>query len=412
MATKQWLGAAASVAQVTKIVYSSIVVGQTYSAIINGKTISYTTTTTVLGDLIDALVSAWNSSAEPEIQEMVAARREDPTLSGLQLTAQAGVGGIVVTASATTGTATVTTPTAASGPNFWNVAANWVGGTVPSAADDIEIDGAVSSVSILYGLTDTNNYASFKRMASYQGQIGLPATNPNGYQEYRTRRLTLGTGSAIAVELGYGTGNHPTLEYYDFQGSNVTLTVHGTTANTSNGYPAQIVGTGSGTTANVYAGSVKFDSLSTSTVSTINVIQREGGQSTPDVHATSKVTCTTVLCVGGQMLIEGAMTTLTARDSARVVVAKASAAANVKASNRAQIDWDSSGGITTKATIEPSGIINFGNVGTTKTVAACDLYRDGEIRDPNGRVTFTTGIVLIGCRIADVKVDKGVGITL
>ena len=112
------------------------------------------------------------------------------------------------------------------------------------------------------------------------------------------------------------------------------------------------------------------------------------------------------------MLIEGAMTTLTARDSARVVVAKASAAATVKASNRAQIDWDTSGGITTKAIIEPSGIINFGNVGTTKTVAACDLYTDGEIRDPNGRVTFTTGIVLIGCRIADVKVDKGVGVTM
>ena len=83
MATAKWLGAAASVAQVTKIVYSSIVVGQTYSATINGKTVSYVATTTVLIDLIDALVNAWNSSSEPEIREMVAAERLDPTLSGL-----------------------------------------------------------------------------------------------------------------------------------------------------------------------------------------------------------------------------------------------------------------------------------------------------------------------------------------
>ena len=316
----------------------------------------------------------------------------------------------MVTAAATTGSATVSTITAASGPNFWSVATNWVGGTLPSAADDIEI--ADSSISILYGLTDTNNYASIKRFASFTGQIGLPARNPNGYPEYRTRRLTLGTGSAIVVQLGYGTGNHPAIEYYDFQGSNVTLTVYGTTANVSSGYPCQIVGTASGSTSNIYGGSVELDSLSTSVMTTMNIIEQLGSQSKPSVHATDKMTCTTVLCVGGQALIEGVMTTLTARESARVQVAKAAAAATVKASNRAQIDWNTSGGITTKAIVEPAGILNFGNSGTTKTVAACDAYPGADIRDPNGRVTWTSGIVLIGCRIADVSIDKGVGVTI
>ena len=413
MATMKWLGAAASVANVQKVVYDTITSGQTYSATINGKTVSYTATSGTLSDLIDALIEAWNTSAEPEIREMVAAQRIEATvLVGLQLTSTAGVGGIVVTAAATTGTAVVTVITAASGPNFWNVAANWVGGVVPSAADAIEVDGLVSSVPILYGLTDVNNYASFKRTASYTGQIGLPTRNANGYQEYRTRRLTLGTGSAIAVELGYGSGNHPSLEYYDFQGSNVTLTVYGASSNAQLGYPCQIIGTGAGTTVNEYGGAVEFDSSSTSAIATLNIIERSGSQSKPNVRISDKVTTTTVLCVGGQLLIEGAVTTLTARDNARVTVAKASAAATVKASNRAQIDWEASGGITTKLIVEPDGIANFGNVGTTKTVAACDAYPGADIRDPNGKVTWTSGIVLIGCRIADVSIDKGVGITI
>ena len=409
MATGYFIGKAASVAQVTKIVYSSIVATDTYSVTINGKTVSYVALSTSLGDLIDALVSAWNSSAEPEHQEMVAARREDPTLSGLQLTGRGGVPS-TVSAGATTGTATVTTPTAASGPNFWNVAANWLGSVLPSAADTVIVTN--SAVDILYGLTDTTNYAILIIEASYQGAIGLPETNSNGYPEYRTRRLTLGTGSAINVQIGYGTGNHASRLYLDLQGSNATMTVCGSNANTFSGYPIQIIGTASGSTANVYGGSVQFDSSSTSIVTTLNIIEEAGAQTRPDVRLTDKVTSVTVTCIGGSLLLEGSTTTLIARDSAKVSVAKAAAAANVTVSNRAQVDWETSGGITTKLIVQPLGIANFGNVGTAKTVAACDAYSGADIRDPNAKVTWTTGVVLIGCRIADVDIDLGLGFTI
>lgn len=410
MATAYFIGKAAKVSQVTKVVYSSIVAGQSYSVTINGKAVSYVALTTSLSDLMDGMIAAWNSSGEPEHQEMVAAQRiESSVLVGLQLTGTSGIP-ITVTAAATTGTATVTTPTAASGPNFWNVAANWLAGSMPSAGDTVVVSN--SGVDILYGLTDTTNYAIVIVEASYTGAIGLPATNTLGYPEYRTRYLTLGTGSAINVQIGYGIGNFGQRLYLDVQGSNVTLTVYGSSSNAFNGYPVQIIGMASGSTVNIYGGSVQLDSASTSTVSTLNVLEEAGTQSRPNVRVTDKVTATTILCVGGVLLVEGPMTTLTARDSARVSVAKASAAANVKVSNRAQIDWESSGGITTKATVEPAGILNFGNVGTTKTVAACDLYTGGVLRDPNGKVTWTAGIVLIGCRIGDVTVDKGVGVTI
>lgn len=414
MATKYWIGRAASVAQITKVVFSSIVSTNTYSVTINGKTISATAASTSLGDLIDALVNAWNSSAEPEHREMTAARREDPTLSGLQLTAINSGVPITVTASATTGTATVTQPTAASGPNFWNVAGNWQGGSLPSAADDIVVRD--SDVSILYGLTDTNNYASLTVDATFTGTIGLPDRNQSGYPEYRTTLLTLGTGSAITVNLGYGVGAFTSRLRLDVQGSNVTYTLQGAGTNGTAAYPFELRNPGSGSTVRVYAGGLAISSSTSGNVSTLDVIQRLGsGIGTSQnvaVNVQSNITVTTAEVYGAAVLIEGAVTTLIAREQARVTVAKAAAAATVKVSSQALINWDSSGGITTKLHVEQQGTIDFGRVGTTKTIAACDMFAGGTLLDPLDNCTFTAGVVLQACRIADVSLDLGVGITI
>jgi len=410
MATKYWIGRAASVAQITKVVFSSIVSTNTYSVTINGKSVSVTATSTSLGDLIDALGNAWNSSAEPEHREMTAARREDPSLSGLQLTANTAGVPITVTASATTGTATVTQPTAASGPNFWNVAANWSGGTLPAAADDIVIRD--SSVSILYGLTDTNNYASLTIDASFTGQVGLPDQNPSSYPEYRTAFLTLGTGSALTVTLGNGVGTFSDRIRIDVQGSNVTCSIVGAGFQGSVQYPFEIRNPGSGSTVRAYAGGLAISAASSGTVATLEIIQRDGIQNPPSVNVQSNITTTTITIYGGVLLLEGAVTTLVAREQARVTVAQAAAVGTVKVSSQALVNWDSSGGITTKLHVEQGGTINFGRVGTTKTVAACDLFASGTLLDPLDKVTFTAGVVLQACRIGDVTLDLGVGVTV
>ena len=410
MATKIWIGKAASVAQITKVVFSSIVSTNTYSVTINGKTVSAVAASTSLGDLIDALVNAWNSSAEPEHREMVAARREDPTLSGLQLTGTTAGLPSTVTASATTGTATVTEPTAASGPNFWSVAANWSGGTLPAAADDIIVRD--TDVSILYGLTDTTNYASLTVDSSFTGTIGLPDLNPAGYTEYRTTLLTLGTGSAITVTLGNGVGSFSGRIRLDVQGSNVTYTVNGAGTQGSVQYPFELKNPGSGSTVRAYAGGVVVSSSTTGNVATLDIIQRDTIQNPPSVNIKSEITTTTITIYGGALLVEGAATTLVAREQARVTVAKASAIGTVKVSDQAVINWESSGGITTKLHVEQGGKIDFGRVGTTKTIAACDLYATGALLDPLDKLTFTAGVVLQACRLADVTLDLGVGITV
>ena len=410
MATKYWIGNAPSVAQVTKVAYSIITAGQTYSVTINGKTVSYVATTGVLSDLIDGLINAWGASAEPEHQEMVAAQRLDPTLSGLQLTAtQAGVP-ITVSASATTGVATVTTPTAASGPNFWNVAANWSGGTLPVAADNLIVKD--TDVSILYGLTDTTNYASLDVEASFTGDIGLPDRNANGYLEYRTKQLTLGTGSAIAVVIGYGVGTGAGLVRLNTLGSTLTATVHNGPALTGNNYPIEFLTTGTGSVVRVYGGGVKIDSGTSATVTTLDVIRRDSVAQPPQVLTTNAITVTTATVYGGTATIEGPCTNIIAREQATVTTAKATASANVTVSDDAIVNWDSSGNITTKLSVQQGGSIDFGRVGTTKTVQACDLFAGGTLKDPIDKVTFTTGIVLVACRLEDVELDIGVGVTI
>ena len=68
--------------------------------------------------------------------------------------------------------------------------------------------------------------------------------------------------------------------------------------------------------------------------------------------------------------------------------------------------------MTTKLFVEQNGTIDFGRVGTGRTVAACDMFANGTLKDPLDTVTFTAGIVLQSCRLGDVDLDLGVGITV
>ena len=410
MAIKTFTGRAANVAQVTKIVYSTITAGQTYSVTVNGKVVSYVATTGVLGDLIDAMVSLWNSSAEPEHQELIAARREDPTLSGLQLTGRVSGVPSTVTAGATVGSATVTEPTAPSGPKFWNVAANWSGSTLPVAADDLVLESY--SGDILYGLTDTNNYTSLKILSSFTGSIGLPAVASSGYPEYRTQRLTLGSGSALVIEVGSGVGTASGRIRLDVNSSNTTLTVFKTGQGGFSGEKSlDLVELGAGSTVRVYGGSVKIDQSAMAVVDVYSQSTAFGASSEASVELGSS-TVTSLTVVGGSVTVGGNVTTLIARTRSSVIVDRAASVGTVKVSEQAVLDWRSSAGVTTTLDIESNGDVRFGSVATTKTVAACKLFQGGSLSDPMSRVTWSTGVVLQGCRISDVEIDLGLGYTI
>jgi len=83
--------------------------------------------------------------------------------------------------------------TASSGPNDWNVAANWSANTVPVSSDTVYIGDTDSS--ILYGLDQSAvTLAALHIEQTFSGFIGLPRTNSDGapYTEYRDQYLQIG----------------------------------------------------------------------------------------------------------------------------------------------------------------------------------------------------------------------------
>jgi hypothetical protein len=109
-----------------------------------------------------------------------------------------------------------------SGPSDVSLAGNWIragAAAIPVNGDDIVIQN--TSVPMLWNLTAlaavlANTYTRFQ---SYQGQIGLPDTNANGYPEYRPKYFQLGSNvTALPFVVGIpDTGTGPSLEKYDMQ---------------------------------------------------------------------------------------------------------------------------------------------------------------------------------------------------
>ena len=170
MATRQWLGIAPAVAQVTTVQVTGYDAATTYAIEVNGIAIASVPGTTNADDTASALQAAWEASDSPYAEGITATVSTDT----VTLTGTAGLP-FTVTASDTGGSGTIGSPsttTAATGPNFWDNAANWSGGAVPIDADDVVIRD--SAVPIAWGLDQSAiELGTLRIEASYTGTIGL-----------------------------------------------------------------------------------------------------------------------------------------------------------------------------------------------------------------------------------------------
>lgn len=411
MALKKWIGGAAAVAQVTTITFGTIGSGNTYSVICNGKTISFLSTTATAADIYAGLAAAILAAGTSftEFKDFI------PTSSGSGLVLTGSVAGypFTVTASASTGTNTVTPTTAASGPNDASTAANWEGGTGPSGGDDLELD--LSTYAILHGLLPGVNYASITITAV--GQLGLPVVNSRGYREYRTRHLTMnGGGGSITVTVRKSASNAATLMNLSLASLVMTGKVYSTgiqAGGTSQDYPLTILNPGASSTLFVQEGRVQVLADSSVTITSLRVIGDSSiqAQTNTYVMAASTVNCGAVVASGNvEVEIRGAASSCDASMGSVITVAQAATCPIVKA-NAAKVVWASSAGITTSVDCYAGGQLVFTD-GGTKAVEDANIYAGGLIKDSLGTVTWTNGIVLSGCRISDVSLDVGVHRTL
>jgi len=229
VATKTWIGNALDRKQINTItVANTWATGDTATMTINGKDLIVTVgaTGTSTANVAIALKEAWMSATRsdgtgtPDAtsnaggQEFGEFAEMTATVSGSVVTLIANTAGNPITltvteATATTGTATLATPQAATGREFWSDADNWDSGTVP-ASDDIVVFRD-SDVSCRYGLPNGSLEVTIQQWMSYTGEIGLPEINRNDprkpYHEYRQRYVRLddaGAGTDIAHRFGLG----------------------------------------------------------------------------------------------------------------------------------------------------------------------------------------------------------------
>lgn len=416
MAQKTWVGNAAPVQQVTEFVFggtweSSDVITLT----IGTKTVSTTAQSTVTATVVSTLVTTWNALSTtnyPEFQEMTATANSatfiltmDSTHAGkpftvtIATTETGGGAADAQTIDATT-SSTGTNTTANSGPNVWDVAANWLEIVIPADTDTVVIDRG--NVDILYGLAQSAIEPTTMTITQgYTGKIGLPTRNSNGYEEYRATYLTIGPAT---LNVGTGIGSGSTRLKLDTGSDQVVLNVYATGQSGEAGVHAlNWKGTHASNVVNVYGGDVGIAMFSGETA-VVATLRQNGGT----IESGTGLTWTTISKAGGTLTTNAAATTVT--NDAGDLVLKSGAHTTITLTG-GTLYYESSGTVTTLS-IYADAIADFRRNNLARTVTNCTITVGGSIFDRSKTVTWTNGIDIYQCGNEDVTVEIGKHFTL
>ena len=388
MAVRTWLGRAAAVAQVdTFTVAGTWSAGETLSITINSKAITHTTVSgaTSIEDQVDALLALLKASDFGEFDVITWTKSGTDKIvgtgpdNGTPFTATAGE-----TAAAGTFTkASTTTPT---GPNWVDNVNNWDGGAVPTTGDDVHIEN--SSVSLLYGLSNIsgNTLLTLRVAASFEGEIGLPKTNANGYPEYRDDYLAV---DVTTCTIGAGEVAGSSRLKLDFGSVANTTEVRSTGDGTEQVIPACLLkGTNTGNVLDVQTGDIGYSFFGGEAGALATLRNVSGSVQTGN----AMTQLTTVQNQAGTVWVRRNVTTIT-NDGGTVVVYGSSTVTTLTVSGGVCV-YLSSGTITTlnlggrsvPATFDAS------QDRSPRTITNTNLHENGVINDPANTLTHTNGI--------------------
>jgi hypothetical protein len=391
MATRRWYGRALATPQQTTLTPSSVSSGSTFTVTIDTAAVTVTATAATVANVTALLAAALQNSEDQRFQDIT---WEDETTL-VRATGPANGAPFTVTLSAGgTGSPAFNqaTPTAASGPNHWAVAANWRENAVPAAADDVIID---EGPSILYGL-DQNavDLTSLLVGPNYpaDSEIGLPrSTDPidpdGGYPQYLPQRLKIG---ATTVTVN----SQSRRMRFDFDTTATTITVLNTGQAANAGETAlDIIGTHANNVLRVIRGHVGVAAVAgdTAQFSAIRLAYR--GEVTSDVRLTlgSGLTLATLEQTGGEVELYCAVTTYT-KENGRCV--RYGTGTITTLYNRLGEFEDAGTGTIT--TLWQGG--DYTRVGLAAlTVTSAFLLADGSTDDQAGVIVWTNAVEFHEC---------------
>ena len=290
---------------------------------------------------------------------------------------------IGVTVSATPVSSSTTT--ANSGPNNWDVAANWNTNSVPTTGDIAYVSD--SNVDILYGLDQSAvTLAELHIEQTFTGSIGLPRKNTDGttsYYEYREQYLKIG-----ATELYIGEKNGDGSDRIKINLGSVQTTALITNSGSSpdgNTPPILLLGSHASNVINVNRGfvGIAYFPTETATVATIRQAFIDDATDDTTVFCGSGATLTNITKTGGTLDINSATTsfqqtagTTTVHDGAHTVL-------NVLAGT---LNYNSTGTLAA-ANLSGDAVLIFDQDARPKDVTVINKYGDdSEIYDESGSI--------------------------
>ncbi|AMV31323.1 hypothetical protein VN12_04345 [Pirellula sp. SH-Sr6A] len=386
MAAKRWLGLVAAVKQVSTITISGTVnPGDTFTVTCGTAAITSTASSSNTTTTASELLTALNTQGKPsQFNDMLWSSASNVvTATGVT----AGQPFVITAGTSGSATVNVATTTAATGPNFANVAANWSGGTLPTTADTITVEA--NSPDILYGLTsNTDVIAKFTVEAGFTGRIGLPERNARGYREYRDQHLSM---NITALEVGSGPGRGSSLVKIDLKSTGTAVSVFSTGQRESEEEdPLQLKG-GTAATAIISSGTVSISGRAdeASAFTSISVGS--------DATVTCGVTCThTSVTTRGTTTLAAAVTNLVVQGGqcicyGQVTNANITAGSFVYRASDTIADLD----------VGP-GVLDCSDI-RARTISALELRPGAQVIDPYKTITATA--ITIGTNVKGLTVQ-------
>ena len=349
--TTYWSPNQSAVAQIETYVFTApSSVGNTYTATINGKTVTYTS---VSGDTAATIATALfnllnaQTSVPPEINEITFTNPSDGTMTAtaknpgtpfanLTINGVSGQGLVLSTGNglangiATTHTTANKSPSDVLDPQNWlrvNLSDTPPSSTraIPQSTDDVVL--ANSGVPLLWNLDRLAavQFNTYQRYQSFTGTVGLPENNPGGYAEWRATyfKFVGPQGSVpsggLVMTLGAGSGGGPTRERYDLGSQKTTLNILAA-GSPADEYGVRFLGVHTDNTFKVLGGVSLGIGMLPGEKSTLSSSTLDGGASLgigPNVSWTANSTLT---MLGGLAILNAAPAILAMSNGAQAVI--------------------------------------------------------------------------------------------
>lgn len=420
--TTYWSPNQAAIKQVETYTFTApSSVGNTYTASINGKSVTYSS---ISGDTAATVATALfnllnvSQSIAPELTEITFTNPSSGTLVATAKVAGVPFANVTVNGLSNqglvmstgnglaNGIATVHTTANASPSDVFD-SQNWMRvdlattppnktRSVPQNGDDVVV--ANSNVPLLWNLDRLAlvQFNTYQRWQSQTGVIGLPENNPAGYTEWRATyfKFVGPQGSVpsggLVMTLGYnsGSGNGPGRERYDLGSQPTTLNILAA-GNAIDEYGVRFLGQHTANTFNLNGGvSLGIGMIAGEKANLASCIVESG---TLGIGANVTWTAGSTLTLnGGNAILNAAPATLTINNGSQVNITTDSLTwAAINGQGGASINMLAGGTITT-LTLTTGSILDKSQDGRSLTITNSTI--DGDtcfINDPFNTITFT-----------------------